>query len=80
MMPTMLDVVVLSLEKVHFRGKASSLICPGEQGTFEIAPFHRPFTSCLLSGDLRVGDRVFPIRRGVVRVEKNAVLCIVDPF
>lgn len=76
----MLEVLVATPLKVLFRGRASRVICPGEQGTFEIGPFHRPLFSFLQPGDLKVEKRLFPIRRGVVKVEGNNLLCIVTPL
>lgn len=72
----MLDVLILSPEKEIFEGKAESVSLPGEQGAFEVLPFHKNLLSRLLSGSVIVDGRVFSIRRGIVKVENNTVTVI----
>lgn len=74
----LLHVLVTSPERVLFDGTAQSLTAPGEQGTFEVLPLHRPLISRLLSGVLTVDARAFPIRRGVVRVADDIVTAVVE--
>jgi F-type H+-transporting ATPase subunit epsilon len=74
----LLDVVVLGPQEVIYEGKASSVILPGEQGTFEVLSFHKRILSRLVSGDLIVDERVFPIRRGIVKVNQNKVTAIIE--
>lgn len=74
----MLDVTILTPEEVLFQGRASRVILPGEVGTFEVGPFHRPLVSRLLPGFLIVDDRSVLIRRGVVKVERDRVTSIVE--
>lgn len=72
----MLDVVILSPEETIFEGKAESVILPGEQGTFEILPFHKNLLSRLLAGSVVVDGRIFSIRRGIVKVKDNTVTIV----
>lgn len=72
----MLDVLILSPREVIFEGKAESVSLPGEQGTFEVLSFHKNLLSRLLSGSVIVDDRVFSIRRGIVKVNNNTVTVI----
>ncbi|MCM8812130.1 MAG: hypothetical protein NC910_03655 [Candidatus Omnitrophica bacterium] len=74
-----LDVVILGPDRSLFEGRASRVICPGEQGVFEIGPFHRPLVSRLFPGAVIVDDKSLPIHRGVVKVEKNRVTALVEP-
>ncbi len=74
----MLEVLILTPERRLFQGRANSVIFPGEEGTFEVGPFHRPLVSRLLPGVIEVDQQVFPIRRGVMKVEKNTVVSIVE--
>ncbi len=74
----MLDVVILTPQEVLFQGQAERVILPGESGTFEVGPFHRPLVSRLLPGLLIVDEQSVLIRRGVVKVEKNRVTSIVE--
>ena len=74
----LLNVRVTSPERVLFDGTARSLTAPGERGTFEVLPLHRPLISRLLSGVLTVDARAFPIHRGVVRVADDVVTAVVE--
>ena len=74
-----LSVVVTSPERVLFDGAVASLSLPGEQGTFEVLPMHRPLVSRLLSGTVLIDGRPLAIRRGVARVADDVVTVIVEP-
>lgn len=74
----LLDISVLSPKEVIFEGKAKSVILPGEQGVFEVLPFHKRLLSRLISGTLLIDEESFPIRRGIVKVEQNRVTIIVE--
>ena len=73
-----LDVCVSSPKEVIFEGKARNVILPGEQGVFEVLPFHRSILSRLISGTLVIDEQTIRIRRGVVRVHYNKVTVIVE--
>ena len=75
----MLEITILSPHDLLFSGRAHHMILPGEQGVFEILPFHRPLVSRLLPGLILVDDQQFPIQRGVVKVERDTVTAIVEP-
>ena len=74
----LLDVSVISPTEVIFEGKAKSVILPGEQGIFEILPFHKRLLSRLISGTLLIDEQSFPVRRGIVKVNQNRVTIIVE--
>lgn len=74
----LLEISVLGPKEVIFEGKAKSVILPGEQGVFEILPFHKRALSRLISGTLLIDEESFPIRRGVVKVNQNRVTIIVE--
>lgn len=74
-----LRVTILSPQAPLFDGQAQSVTVPGEQGVFEIWPFHRPLISRLLPGTITVDHESVPIQRGVIKVERNTVVAIVDP-
>lgn len=74
----LLDVSLLSPKEVIFEGKAKSIVLPGEQGVFEVLPFHKPTLSRLISGTLLIDEESFPIRRGIVKVNQNRVTIIVE--
>lgn len=73
-----LNVTVLNPTKIIFSGKAPNVILPGEEGVFEVLPYHKPIMSRLISGVLYVGEESFPIQRGIVRADKNSVVIIIE--
>ena len=73
-----LHVIVTSPERVLFDGMAAQVRVPGEQGTLEILPFHRPFMSRLLRGIVSVDATTFAIRRGIVHVVHDMVTAVVE--
>ena len=74
----MLEVTVVTPQKVLFKGDASSVLFPGEAGTFEVLPFHRPIISRLLPGLVIVDRKTFAIRRGVAKVFNDTVTVLVE--
>ena len=73
-----LDVSVLSPEKVLFRGYARSIIAPGEIGVLEILPFHKRLVCRLLKGVVIVGEKKWTIKRGVIKVNQNKVVAMIE--
>ncbi|MFA5147367.1 MAG: hypothetical protein WC515_08325 [Candidatus Omnitrophota bacterium] len=73
-----LDVTMLSPKGVVFEGKAKSVIVPGEQGTFEVMPFHKRILSRLVSGRLFIDEASFPVHRGIIKVNQNSVTIIAE--
>ncbi len=74
----LLDITVLSPTQVLFEGKARNLIVPGEQGVFEVLPFHKRILSRLISGTMQIEERNFPMRRGIIKVNQNRVTVIME--
>lgn len=74
----MLEVTVVTPQDLLFQGQAEHVILPGEQGVFEVFPFHRPMVSRLLPGFIVVDNQPIPIRRGVVKVEHDRVMAVVE--
>ena len=74
----LLQVSVLSPNKVLFEGTAGRVILPGESGVFEVLPFHKNLLSRLLSGTIIVDEQLIPIYRGVAQVGSNSVMVIVE--
>jgi F-type H+-transporting ATPase subunit epsilon len=72
------NVLILTLDRVIFEGRAKTLVLPGEQGTFEILPFHKRLLSRLVKGPIVLDGESYPIKRGVVKVGLNEVTVIVE--
>ena len=73
-----LTVTITSPERLIYSGSASSVTFPGERGTFEVLPLHRPLVSRLIAGVVMVDGRTLPIRRGAVRVMADLVTAVVE--
>jgi F-type H+-transporting ATPase subunit epsilon len=74
----LIDVSILSPQEVIFEGKAKSVVLPGEQGVFEVRPFHKRLLGRLVTGTLLVDEKNFPIQRGIIKVEQNRVTIIIE--
>ena len=72
------NILIATLDRVIFEGKGKSLILPGEQGTFEVLPFHKKLLSRLKKGSLMLDGSSFPILRGVAKVGPSDVTIIVE--
>jgi len=73
-----LEVSVITPKEVIFEGRAKSVTLPGEQGVFEVLPFHKRLISRLVSGRLFIDERDFLIKRGIVKVDQNKVTVIIE--
>ena len=75
----MINVLIINPEEVLFEGKANKIILPGEQGVFEVLPFHKPLLTRLFSGTITVDDdKEFHVKRGIVKGEEEKVIVIVE--
>jgi len=74
----MVEVVFITPKKVVFEGRAKTVILPGEKGVCEILPFHKNFLSRVLSGLIIIGKNKYPVKRGVVKVDRNRVTIIAE--
>ena len=78
----MLQLKIVSPERIEFEGDVVSVLVPGMLGQFEILVNHAPIISSLDKGRvvymLPEGEkRALEIREGFVEVQKNVVsLCI----
>jgi F0F1-type ATP synthase epsilon subunit len=74
----LLNVSVLNLSKVVFEGQAQRVVVSGEEGVFEILPFHKRIISRLITGSVVVDEQSIPIRRGIVKADQNAITIIIE--
>lgn len=77
----MLQLKIVSPEKVVFTGEVKSVLVPGTLGSFEILTDHAPIISSLEPGKVEyvtdAGRTSFEISGGFVEVKKNDVsLCV----
>jgi F0F1-type ATP synthase epsilon subunit len=73
-----LSVSVFNPKEVIFTGEAKSIVLPGEQGVFELLPFHKPILSRLISGTVFIDGQSIPILRGVVKAVYDKVTIIIE--
>ena len=77
----MLQLKIVSPEKVEYDGAAERILVPGTMGQFEILNDHAPIISTLQKGTVeyvnREGKTSLEIQGGFVEVQKNLVsLCV----
>ena len=77
----MLQLKIVSPEKVEFDGAVESVFVPGTMGQFEILNDHAPIISTLQKGTVEYvtgdGKSSIDILGGFVEVQKNVVsLCV----
>jgi F-type H+-transporting ATPase subunit epsilon len=77
----MLQLRIVSPEKIEFDGNVESVLVPGTMGQFEILNDHAPIISTLQKGTVeyfnREGKSSLEIQGGFVEVQKNQVsLCV----
>ena len=77
----MLQLKIVSPEKVEYDGAAERILVPGTMGQFEILNDHAPIISTLQKGTVeyvnKEGKASLEIQGGFVEVQKNQVsLCV----
>lgn len=85
----MLHLRVLDETHVIYEGRVRRVHFEGTEGEFEVAQDHAPILSLLKKGVIRVvkeaaGTRAepvvaIPIQRGIVKLEWNRILAMVEP-
>ena len=80
----MLNLKIVSPEKVEYAGDVESITMPGVEGAFQVLQNHAPIISILKEGavvyDDKDGQHQLPIESGFVVVQKNKVsLCVEKP-
>ncbi len=73
----MLQLKIVSPEKIEYTGEVERILVPGLQGQFEILNNHAPIISILQKGVVEYDQERLSILGGFVEVQKNVVsLCI----
>lgn len=80
----MLNLKIVSPEKVEYVGNVESITMPGVNGGFQVLQSHAPIISILKEGVVVYvdgqGQHDLPIESGFVVVQKNKVsLCVEKP-
>ena len=74
----MLQLKIVSPEKVEFAGEVNSVKVPGSQGNFEILTDHAPIISTLQKGVVEYDGQQLEILGGFVAVQQNEVSVCVE--
>ncbi len=79
----LLDIEIVTPQKVIFAGKASSVSVPGSLSAFQVLYNHAPIVSSLDAGIVKIVDsdsnkRYFAIKEGFTEVRNNKVSILVD--
>ena len=77
----MLQLKIVSPEKIEYDGVVERILVPGTMGQFEILNDHAPIISTLQNGTVEYvnseGSNLLKIQGGFVEVQKNVVsLCV----
>ncbi len=73
----MLNLKIVSPERIEFTGSVERVVVPGTQGQFEILTGHAPIISTLQKGVVTYDGSQLAILGGFVEVQKNEVsLCV----
>lgn len=82
-MNKLIQVEILTPEKVVYRGKVRSITLPGTMGSFQVLYNHAPLISTLELGKIKIVDEsekiiYFVISDGFAEVKNNVVTVLVD--
>ena len=73
-----MNITIMNTSKILYKGHAESVIFPGDTGVFEVMLFHKRMMCRLLKGSIDVDGRPFPIERGIVKIEHNDIMALVE--
>ena len=84
-MASTLRVIVISLVRALFEGEARSLYLYGDEGEYELLPFHFPLLGALPEGEIKITTPTNEIvyiglRAGVFLMYENCCVIIVEEF
>ena len=78
----MLELRIVSPERIEYDGQVESVLVPGSMGQFEILQDHAPIISTLQNGEVvyttKEGRVSLSIQGGFVDVQKNVVSVCVE--
>jgi F-type H+-transporting ATPase subunit epsilon len=70
---------VLSLIRMLFEGEVESVYISGDEGEYELLPFHFPLLGAIPEGELKIaGHESIPLRAGVVLFQDNQCIVIIE--
>lgn len=77
-----MKVEIITPDASLFKGEASFVSVPGVDGSLGFLNDHAPLITVLKAGEVKVttakGDKLFPVKGGVVEVLKNTVIILAE--
>jgi F-type H+-transporting ATPase subunit epsilon len=79
----MLDVAIISPERIVYQGTASAVVAPGHDGELGILPMHAPLMTLLGRGPLRLTgadgvEQRFTVAGGFLQVAGDTVRVVTE--
>lgn len=75
----MINVTIVTPNKVVFEGEAWSVFLPGSTGEFEVMRTHKAIVSLLRQGRIVINwETEIPIKSGAVRAHSDELVAIVE--
>ncbi|CUU04843.1 F-type H+-transporting ATPase subunit epsilon [Candidatus Thermokryptus mobilis] len=83
MQDKLIQLEILTSEKVVYKGKVKSVTLPGVMGSFQVLYNHAPLVSLLEIGEVKIVDEngnkiYFVVSDGFAEVRNNVVTVLVD--
>lgn len=70
---------VLSLIRMIFEGEVESVYISGDEGEYELLPFHYPILGAIPEGEILIaGHDNVPLRAGVMLFQDNQCIIIIE--
>jgi F0F1-type ATP synthase epsilon subunit len=70
---------IMSLRRMLFDGEVKSVYLSGDEGEYELLPYHYPLLGALPEGEVKIADKgSVPLRAGVVLFQNNRCTIIVE--
>jgi len=70
---------VMSLMRTLFDDDVESVFLQGDEGEYELLPFHYPLIGALVNSDIRIAKHpALPIRSGVILFDNNTCIILVE--
>ena len=70
---------VISLRRALFDGEVKSVYLSGDEGEYELLPFHYPLLGALPEREIKIAEKgAIPLRAGVVLFRDNKCIIIIE--
>ncbi len=74
-----INLRIMNPDKILYKGEVESIFLQGDEGEFEVLPYHYPVLSLLRQGRIVIDWHDYiPIKKGIVRLFKNDCTILVD--